>query len=88
MKIEDMLEAARREAAKSKSWADFSNFLYSPGTGLLAKAFTTKAARSRFLKSKEYREFRKLLEQVQDRTGLIEGARPTKSVGDFASKAV
>jgi hypothetical protein len=75
----EILEAARREAATATSWTDFSNFLFDPEDGLLTKLFPTKEERRRFIKSPECAELTKLTEEVQERTGLIEGATPKKT---------
>ena len=77
--LDAILAEAKRAAAKAKSWADFANFLYAPEVGLLAKSFPTKAERSRFLKTKEFTAIRALIDEVQERTGLVEGATPSKS---------
>lgn len=76
---ESILNEARREAAEAKSWADFANFLYAPAVGLLVRSFPSKDERTRFMKTKEYKAIRKLIEDVQERTGLVEGAMPLKS---------
>jgi predicted HicB family RNase H-like nuclease len=79
MTVDEILQAARREAATATSWADFSNFLFDPEEGLIPGLFPTEAERRRFIKSPEYAELTKLTEEVQERTGLIEGAVPQKS---------
>jgi predicted HicB family RNase H-like nuclease len=78
-KVDEILLAARREAAISPSWADFSIFLFDPEEGLLPGVFPTEAERRRFIKSAEYAELTKLRDEVRERTGLIEGAVPQKS---------
>src|SRR5262249_50683141 len=60
-----------------------SNALFDPETGLVAKAFPTRAERERFLKTKEYRALHRLLDAVEERTGLVEGATPNEKSGKF-----
>ncbi|HYT94446.1 MAG TPA: toxin-antitoxin system HicB family antitoxin [Gemmataceae bacterium] len=78
-----ILEAARSLAASAETWADLSNALFDPDEGLVAKAFPTRAEREQFLASKEYRALRQLLDAVEDRTGLVEGATPKEKSGKF-----
>jgi hypothetical protein len=79
MTIDEIVEAARREAATAVSWADFSNFLFDPEEGLLPGLFPTQAERRQFMKSAEYAELRQMSEEVKERVGLIEGATPVKT---------
>jgi predicted HicB family RNase H-like nuclease len=74
-----LLTTAQTVAASAETWADLSNALFDPEEGLVAKAYPTREARARFLKTKEYRAIRQLIETAQERTGLIEGATPQKS---------
>ena len=78
-KPEELLEAARVEATKVTTWADLSNFLFDPDDGLISKAYPVGPERSNFMKSPEYKAIRKLISDVRDRTGLIEGSTPKKS---------
>ncbi len=78
-RMEEILKAARREAAASESWADLSNFLFDPEVGLVTKAFPNEKDRRRLIKSAAYRELMELVNQVRERTGFIEGATPRKS---------
>jgi len=74
-----LLDAARDEATKVTTWADLSNFLFDPEDGLISKAFRDRAERRAFMQTPEYKSIRQLIEEVQQRTGLIEGATPKKS---------
>ncbi len=77
---EEKLLAAAHEAAKvAETWADLSNAVFDPETGIVAKAFPTRKERERFLQTKEYRAIRRLIDEAQERTGLVEGATPKKS---------
>lgn len=75
----DLLKAARHEAARVTTWADLSNFLFDPDEGLITKAYPQGPERSKFMKSAEYKAIRQLIDEVEDRTGLVEGAVPKKS---------
>src|SRR5205823_5642187 len=61
------------------NWADFANALFDQNNGLLAKSFHSPEERAAFVQSDEYRQIKALLRQVQERSGLIQGATPTKS---------
>jgi predicted HicB family RNase H-like nuclease len=74
-----MLESAKRLSETTETWADFSNALFDPVDGLLAKAFSTREERKVFVQSDEYKQIRKLIGDAIARTGRVEGATPTKS---------
>lgn len=74
-----LLTAAKSAAASAPTWADLSNLLFDPVEGLVARAFPSREGREQFIKTKEYREIRELLDSATRRTGLIEGATPKKS---------
>ena len=78
-KAEQMLELARLEAAKVTTWADLSNFLFDPDDGIISKAYPVGPERKEFMKSHEYEAMSQLIDEVQDRTGFIEGMTPKKS---------
>jgi len=78
-KVDRILRTARAEAARAQSWADLSNLLFSPQTGLVSKAFPTQRQRKHFAKTPAYRELRQLVGEVRQRTGLAAGATPLKS---------
>ena len=66
----------REKASSVKAWADLSNFVFEQETGILAEAFPNIDERRKFGKSDEYREIWQIIEEVQNRTGLVEGATP------------
>jgi hypothetical protein len=72
----DLLQRARELSEQVQSWADLSNALYDPFTGLLARALPTREERAAFVKTPEYQQINELLAQAQERFGLIEGATP------------
>jgi hypothetical protein len=78
-KAEQMLELARLEDAKVTTWADLSNFLFDPDDGIISKAYPVGPERKAFMKSPEYEAISQLIDEVQDRTGFIEGMTPKKS---------
>ena len=78
-KVTQLVDSARGAAASAETWADLSNALFDPEDGLIARAFPTREERERFLKTKEYRAIRQLIDDAKQRTGLVEGARPKKS---------
>jgi hypothetical protein len=78
-KAGELLSAAREEASKVTTWADLSNFLFDPADGLISKAYPVGPERTQFMKSDEYKAIRQLIDEVEDRTGLMEGATPKKS---------
>lgn len=78
-KTQTLLKTAKRIAASSASWADLSNALFDPATGLIAKAFPTPESRAAFAKTAQYRQIRQLVSAAMDKHGLVEGATPHKS---------
>ena len=76
---EKVLTSAKSAAASAETWADLSNVLFDPVDGLVARAFPTREEREQFVKTKEYRAIRELIDSATQRTGLIEGATPKKS---------
>lgn len=73
------LQSAKDAAASAASWADLSNALFDPVSGLITRAYPTREQRAAFLKTDEYKKIRDLVSAAMDRTGLVEGATPTKS---------
>jgi hypothetical protein len=73
------LESAERLAAEAATWADLSNALFDPQHGLVARAYPTRAEREEFIKSPEYQAIKRLVNSAIERTGLVQGAVPTKS---------
>lgn len=74
-----LVKLAQAKAHEADSWAEFSNYIFDPETGLIAKAFPKLEDRRRFASTPEYKAIWKLMESVQTRTGLIEGATLKKS---------
>jgi predicted HicB family RNase H-like nuclease len=82
-KEQKLLEAAQELARAAETWADLSNALFDPEEGLLAKAFRRREDREKFVKTKEYKAIRQLVNDAKDRTGLVEGATPKQKSGKF-----
>ena len=75
----DILQSARQIASTTETWADLSNALFDPYQGIIPTAFPSREAKAAFLKSDEYKQIRDLMEEVMERTGIVEGATPKKS---------
>jgi predicted HicB family RNase H-like nuclease len=82
-KAQELLERAKAAAETVETWADLSNALFDPEVGLVAKAYPMRAEREKFMRSAEYRAIRRLINEMQERTGFIEGASPKKKSGKF-----
>ena len=78
-KAEQMLDAARQQAATVTTWADLSNFLFDPDDGIISTSYPVGPERTAFMKSPEYSAIRQLIDEVRERTGFIEGMTPKKS---------
>ena len=78
-KEQTLLDSARQLADSVETWADLSNSLFDPESGLVAKAYPTRSEREQFLKTKEYAAIRGLIEAAREHTGLVAGAAPMKS---------
>lgn len=76
---QEILAAVKREASVAETWADLSNFVFDPEEGILAGVFNTQAERKAFVQTPEFKEIRRLIDEVRKRTGLVEGATPKKS---------
>lgn len=74
----ELVRQARILFQQSSSWADFSNAIYDPLEGLLARAFQTRDERRQFLATPEFAEIQKLLNQAVKQFGLVEGASPKR----------
>ena len=74
-----LLESDRDAAQVVETWADLSNALFDPESGLIAKSYPTRAEREQFVQTDEYRAIRKLIDEARQRTGLVAGATPSKS---------
>ncbi len=82
-KDRETLDVAQKVAAESQSWADLSNALFDPDEGLVARAYPNRIERARFVKTKEYRAIRELIDTARTRHGLVEGAVPSQKSGRF-----
>jgi site-specific DNA-methyltransferase (adenine-specific) len=78
-KAEQVLETGQKLALTAETWADLSNLLFDPVEGLVARAYPTREEREQFVKTKEYRAIRELIDSAVQRTGLVDGAKPKKS---------
>ncbi len=74
----DLLRQAQQLAQTCPTWADFSNSLYDPLEGILARAFPTQEERRQFLQTAEFREIQQLMSESIERHGLLEGATPKR----------
>ncbi|HLX64752.1 MAG TPA: hypothetical protein VKX17_26005 [Planctomycetota bacterium] len=72
----EILTAARQAAKRADNWMDFSDFVFHPFFGLLAKAFPEQKKRAAFYKSPECEEITKLLAVVIDRDESDNGSAP------------
>jgi predicted HicB family RNase H-like nuclease len=78
-KNQQLLQKAKRAAARATTWADLSNALFDPHDGILVRAYPSAEDRATFVKTKEYEQIQILLTAAMERTGLVEGASPAKS---------
>src|SRR5688572_5318427 len=78
-KEQSLLESARQLAASATTWADLSNALFDQQSGIVARAYPTRQQRQEFILTKEYEAIRALIDEARQRTGLVEGATPSKS---------
>jgi hypothetical protein len=78
-KADHLVKQAEQIARSVKSWADLSNALFAPFSGLLTRAYSTPAGRKKFLKTPQYKRINELLHKAMNTFGLVEGATPKKS---------
>ena len=64
-KEKNILDSAREVAQSVETWADLSNALFDPEVGLVARAFPTRQEREAFLRTKEYRAIRQLIDSAR-----------------------
>lgn len=76
---QQIVEMVRAEAANVSTWADLSNFVFDQEDGLLAGLFPSRPEREAFIKTPEFKEIRRIIDEVRVRTGLVDGATPKKS---------
>jgi predicted HicB family RNase H-like nuclease len=74
-----ILIQARAIARSVKSWADLSNALFDPISGLITNAYPARAEREAFMQTEQYQKIRELLTRAIAAHGLVEGAAPKKS---------
>jgi predicted HicB family RNase H-like nuclease len=74
-----VLSQAKSAAQSAQTWADLSNALFDPESGLLTQAYPNRAERERFVKTDQYQKIRALLNQAISSSGLVTGAKPKKS---------
>ena len=77
--MNQLMNVAEQAAREAETWADLSNFLFSPEDGLVSKLYPTREGREAFVKTEEYRKLRQLVTDAVDRHGLVEGGTPKKS---------
>lgn len=75
----EVLDRAREQADSAPTWADLSNAIFDPVEGLIAKAYPAFEDRRKFQTTDCYRQLQQLVSEAMKRTGMIEGATPTKS---------
>lgn len=76
---EDLLKKAEELAPTAECWADFSNALFDPITGLVSQSLPTEDEREAFTRSAAWKQINHLMDEVVKRTGLIAGATPKRS---------
>lgn len=75
----ELLQRAEELARTVETWADLSNALFDPISGIVSRAYPTRAEREVFLKTEEYRKICQLIDAAQQRFGLVAGATPKRS---------
>jgi hypothetical protein len=75
----ELLQRAEELARTVETWADLSNALFDPISGIVSKAYPTRGEREVFLKTEEYRKICQLIDVAQNRFGLVAGATPKRS---------
>jgi hypothetical protein len=81
MTPDELFKAAKALAETAETWADLSNELFDPVDGLITQAYPRKEDRTAFTETKTYHDIRLIVDEVMDRTGIIEGATPKKKNG-------
>jgi hypothetical protein len=79
-KADRVLAYARELAGQVETWADFSNGLFNPFTGVAILAFPLQKEREWFIDSAQYAEINRLLVGLMDKFGLVAGATPRRPV--------
>jgi predicted HicB family RNase H-like nuclease len=78
-KFAEIVKEAKRLAEQSVTWADLSNALFEPNSGLVFRTFPDRKERDAFRKTGTYRTLHDLVQEKMSQTGLVEGAEPQKS---------
>jgi site-specific DNA-methyltransferase (adenine-specific) len=78
-KVETILQEAQTLAKTTLTWADLSNAIFDPLTGLVVQTFPEKEERIKFRKTKIYDELCEIVEKKMEETGVVRGATPKKS---------
>jgi hypothetical protein len=76
---EGILAEAKNLSDQAKTWADLSNAIFDPASGLIARTFRGGAERREFRKTETYGALHSLVEQKMRETGVLGGSRPQKS---------
>ncbi len=76
---QEILAAVKAEAEVAETWADLSNFVFDPEVGILAGVYPTEESRAAFIKTPEFTEIRRLINDVKNRTDSVEGIMAKKS---------
>lgn len=78
-KANAVLDRAKIIASDVSTWADFSNALFDPHSGLVAKTFSSDIERQAFYDSRQYQKISDILVRLMKRFGTAGGATPEKS---------
>ncbi len=78
-KVAELLQRAEELARTVETWADLSNALFDPISGIVSRAYPTRAEREVFIKTEEYRKICRLIDAAQQQFGLVAGATLKRS---------
>ena len=76
---QEILASIKAEAAVAERWTDLSNFVFDPEDGVLAGVYTNEAERAAFIQTPEFREIRRLIDEVRQRSDSAGGMTPKMS---------
>ncbi|MDB5174346.1 MAG: hypothetical protein JWN51_3119 [Phycisphaerales bacterium] len=65
-----VLDAGKKLFGKTKSWIEFSNLVFSPKGGIIAKAFPSESDRQQFQKSEQYNQLHELQLELMKKFGV------------------
>lgn len=74
-----IVQRAEQLMREAKSWADFSNDLFSQYGGLVATEFPSMKERRGFYETPQYDRLNQMLLELMNKFGVVEGATPLKS---------